>query len=619
MPFVLGFIPPFIDGLGSASVFWSLAKNIKDSAGSVLCFSPARSLYPRLNDEFKPFPWTSFKEGRHSASLSGKTDGRDLFKQVSPPAAYLDCFDPDMASLLDVCGPAMIWMTPSFMLSQLADPPLIRKVSVVVIGVAPTLEGIEQALFERGRLLTKGVSAEDIEFHLLNAGIPGGIPVEMIREHVGLLSAVYPYDPEPLLHSESEGKPIQSIAPRSSLAAALRAATEGMLERAKSREARRGAAPAPSLSEAQIERRVIERLWRRLGPAEQTGSWTPGQIDHQIERELHAVLSENAVSGMGEEEVKKMTQCVRDGVMGLGPLEKLMRDDSISEIMVNGRDQLFVEREGRLEPFPEAFVSDVQLKVVIDRIVGQMGRRVDVSSPLCDVRTRDGSRVNVVLPPVSIGTPVVTIRRFRRSLLSFDDLIARGSLKPEDAERLKRHVSNRDNILIAGNSGSGKTTLLNILSGVIDETERIITLEDAAELKLQQPHVVRLETRPKNTEGEGEVTMHALVVNSLRMRPDRIIIGECRGAEVIPMLQAMNTGHDGSMTTLHANSAEDALQRLESMILLGAPQWPLDIVRQQIASSLDLIVYLKREGAQRRCTGIKKIYFDAGRLALLEE
>jgi pilus assembly protein CpaF len=275
--------------------------------------------------------------------------------------------------------------------------------------------------------------------------------------------------------------------------------------------------------------------------------------------------------------------------------------------MVNGERDIYVERDGGIFKSDGRFSNRAQLVTVIDRVVASGGRRVDASSPLCDVRLADGSRVNVVLPPVSLNGPLMTIRRFRENMLTMADLERAGTLSAVDARALRDCVQDHKNIVVAGNSGSGKTTLLNILSGYIDSTERIITIEDSAELKLQQPHVVRLETRTKNADGVGALGVSDLVVNALRMRPDRLVIGECRGAEVIPMLQAMNTGHDGSMTTVHANSAKDALHRLESMVLIGAPQWPIDVVRDHVRNAIDVIIYIKRSGPERKLIQIMDV------------
>lgn len=292
---------------------------------------------------------------------------------------------------------------------------------------------------------------------------------------------------------------------------------------------------------------------------------------------------------------------VFDEVMGLGPLEPLLADSRVTEIMVNRRDQIFVERDGKLFVSPVYFSSDHALLNVIERIVSQVGRRIDTSSPIVDARLLDGSRVNAVIPPLALKGPCLTIRRFSKTPICVEQLIEWGSLNQEMADFLRHIVSEHKNILISGGTGSGKTTLLGALSSFIPDNERIVTVEDAAELQLQQEHVISLESRPANLEGAGSVSIRDLVKNTLRMRPDRIIVGECRGAEALDMLQAMNTGHDGSMTTAHANSPEDMLRRLETMVMMAGMDLPLRAIREQICSALTLVVQQTRRKDGFRC------------------
>ncbi len=297
-----------------------------------------------------------------------------------------------------------------------------------------------------------------------------------------------------------------------------------------------------------------------------------------------------------------------DEVLGLGPLEALLADEEISEIMVNGAEHLFVERRGRLEPSSVTFSSDDAVRAIIERIVAPLGRRIDESSPLVDARLADGSRVNAIIPPLSLKGPCLTIRKFRREKLAASDLVRFGSISPAMAAFLERCVKARKNILISGGTGSGKTTTLNILSGFIPEGERIITIEDAAELQLAQSHWVRLESRPANAEGKGQISIRELVRNSLRMRPDRVVVGECRSGEALDMLQAMNTGHDGSLTTLHANTPRDALARLETMVMMAGMDLPLRAIREQIASAIDLVVQQSRlSDGSRKVTHISEV------------
>jgi pilus assembly protein CpaF len=309
-----------------------------------------------------------------------------------------------------------------------------------------------------------------------------------------------------------------------------------------------------------------------------------------------------------------------DDMLGLGPLEKLLRDPSVGDILINGASEVYVERRGLLEKAPLTFRDNDHLMEIIQRIVGRVGRRVNEASPLVDARLADGSRVNAIIPPLSLKGPLVSIRRFGVRPLKMADLLAYHTLAPEMAQFLEAAVKARLSMVISGGTGSGKTTLLNVLSGYIPRHERIITIEDAAELQLQQDHVATLETRPANLEGKGEITIRDLVRNSLRMRPDRIIIGECRGAEALDMLQAMNTGHEGSMTTIHANSPRDALGRLEIMIMMTGLDLPLRAMRQQLATALNLIVQVDRvSGGLRRVSSITEIVGMEGDTITLQE
>ncbi len=297
-----------------------------------------------------------------------------------------------------------------------------------------------------------------------------------------------------------------------------------------------------------------------------------------------------------------------DDILGYGPLQPLLDSPDISEIMVNGKDNVFIEQKGMLTKSEVTFESDEQILRIIDRIILPLGRRIDTDSPTVDARLPDGSRVNAVIPPVAIDGPSITIRKFGKNRLEMDQLIAIGSLTQNMAKFLEACVVSKLNIIVSGGTGSGKTTLLNAISKYIPDGNRIVTIEDSAELKLQQPHVVRMETKPPNVEGKHAVTIRDLVKNALRMRPDRIVVGECRGGETLDMLQAMNTGHDGSLTTLHANTPRDAISRLETMTLMAGMDLPLKVVREQIASAVDLIVQLSRlKDGSRRITYITEV------------
>ena len=315
-----------------------------------------------------------------------------------------------------------------------------------------------------------------------------------------------------------------------------------------------------------------------------------------------------------------ITERIEDEVMGLGPLEPLLADHTISDILVNGYDSVYIERNGKLEPTNTRFTDPSHLLNTIDRIVSAVGRRIDESSPMCDARLADGSRVNVIIPPLALDGAVMSIRRFGVELLSMDNMIALETVTPQVAQVLAAIVKARKNIVVSGSTGSGKTTQLNILSSFIPHDERIITIEDSAEVQLQQPHVVRLETRPPNIEGKGEVTARDLVRNSLRMRPERIIVGEVRGGEAFDMLQAMNTGHDGSLTTVHANSPRDALGRIENMVAMTGINFPMNALRSQIASAIDLVVQIARlEDGKRKLVSLQEISGMEGDMITMSE
>jgi pilus assembly protein CpaF len=312
-----------------------------------------------------------------------------------------------------------------------------------------------------------------------------------------------------------------------------------------------------------------------------------------LDAEVRALVEREA-GALPDSERESLCRRVLVLATGLGPLEPLLSDSSVDEVMVNGPDEVYVERRGRLERTGVAFAGQGELMHAIERVLAPLGRRVDVASPLCDARLPDGSRVNVVIPPLSLSGPCLTVRRFRREGFSLRQLVEGGTLPGELAELLALCVAARASILVSGGTGSGKTTTLNALSGAIPGEERIVTIEDAAELRLRQRHVVRLEARPANLEGRGEVTIRQLVVNALRMRPDRIVVGEVRGAEALDMLQALNTGHDGSLTTVHANSPVDSLRRLETLALMAGVGLPHAAVRDHVASALDLVVHQVR-------------------------
>ena len=377
---------------------------------------------------------------------------------------------------------------------------------------------------------------------------------------------------------------------------------------------------AETASEISSEQ-AIEQIRRRIQPQLlKTLEEKPHLEIITAQATVEACLAEDATLPASREARGEILSRVMNDVMGLGPLEPLIKDPAVSEIMVNGRGCIYVEKKGKLYPVDIQFSSDKQLRTVIDRIVAPIGRRVDESMPLCDARLADGSRVNIVLPPLALDGPSLTIRKFSARSLGFKDLVQLGSLNAAMADFLQRAVLGHRNIVVAGGTGSGKTTLLNALSSAIPDDERIVTIEDAAELRLQKPHVVRLESRPPNAEGEGAIPIRRLVINALRMRPDRIVVGECRGGEALDMLQAMNTGHDGSMTTVHANAPRDALGRLETLVLMAGMDLPVRVVREQIRSAVHLIVQQARlVDGSRKITSITEVTGMEGDVLVTQE
>lgn len=370
----------------------------------------------------------------------------------------------------------------------------------------------------------------------------------------------------------------------------------------------------------QIHKLLLTRInWKEFGQV-QRDSEAGAELRRKVESIVLELMDMVGVTITDKDERRDFVQEILDEALGYGPLEVLLRDDSVTEIMVNGPFDIFIERGGKIYKTDVRFLNEEQLRVIIDRILAPLGKRVDDSMPYADARLPDGSRVNVIIPPLALNGSTVTIRKFSKKKLTEDDLIRFGSIIPQMVQFLKACVYVRKNILVSGGTGTGKTTFLNMLSRFIPEGERIVTIEDTAELQLQQEHVVRLESRPPNVEGTGEVTIRDLVKNALRMRPDRIVVGECRGGEALDMLQAMNTGHDGSMTTLHANSPRDALSRLETMVLMAGTELPSKAIRQQIASAVHLIVQLGRlRDGSRKVVAISEITGMEGDIITMQD
>ena len=368
----------------------------------------------------------------------------------------------------------------------------------------------------------------------------------------------------------------------------------------------------------ELKSRVHHRLFDLLDLSK-SEDMTEEKNGEEVVVATQRILAEEGIA-LTKDERNRLLRDIRDEVFGLGPIEPLLRDPTICDILVNGAQRVYVERAGKLEETSIRFRDEAHLMRIIERIVSRVGRRIDESNPMVDARLEDGSRVNAIVPPLALDGPSLSIRRFPADTLDHHDLIRFGSMTEEMAMTLEAAVRVRLNILVSGGTGSGKTTLLNILSGFIPEEERIVTIEDSAELQLRQEHLVRLETRPANLEGKGAVTTRDLLVNSLRMRPDRIVVGECRAGEALDMLQAMNTGHDGSLTTVHANSPRDALARLETMVAMSGLDLPKMAVRSQICSAIDLVVQQQRMiDGTRRITSLQEVVGMEGEVVTMQE
>jgi pilus assembly protein CpaF len=380
---------------------------------------------------------------------------------------------------------------------------------------------------------------------------------------------------------------------------------------------RRNAPPTDPF--ADLRRTVHQTLLESLGPKLYDSRLSQSELEQRVRHTLQEVLQADQVP-LTVSDRARIAQEIADDILGYGPVEPYLRDPEITEIMVNGPDQIYVERHGKLHPVDGRFADEAHLRRTIDKIVGRVGRRVDEASPMVDARLHDGSRVNAIIPPLAVDGSLLTIRKFAADPFEVDDLIHLGTLSRAVADVLAGCVRGRLNILVSGGTGAGKTTTLNVLSGFIPETERVVTIEDAAELQLHQEHVLRLESRPANIEGKGEVSIRNLVRNALRMRPDRIIVGEIRDAAALDMLQAMNVGHDGSICTVHANTPRDVLSRVETMVLMAGMDLPVRAIREQVSSAIDLIIQQARfPDGSRRITAVTEVLAMEGDIIMLQD
>jgi pilus assembly protein CpaF len=369
----------------------------------------------------------------------------------------------------------------------------------------------------------------------------------------------------------------------------------------------------------EMRQKMHQFVIHELGPLLYDQRVSESDLRRQVDEQLHRALAQERLALTGAER-SQLVQSVTDDVLGYGPIDQLLRDGSITEVMVNGPSHVYVERAGRIEQTHVRFVDETHVRRIIDKIVSQVGRRVDEANPMVDARLPDGSRVNVIVHPLAIGGPFMTIRKFSKDPYTVDDLITFGSFTPQVAHFINLCVRGRLNVVVSGGTGTGKTTLLNVLSSFIPGDERIVTVEDAKELQLHQEHVLPLEARPPNIEGKGEVRIRDLVRNALRMRPDRIVVGEVRGGEALDMLQAMNTGHDGSITTVHSNSPRDTLSRIETMTLMAGMDLPVRVIREQMASALDMVVHLARlRDGSRRVTQVSEVMGMEGDVVVLQD
>jgi pilus assembly protein CpaF len=495
---------------------------------------------------------------------------------------------------------------------------LIDRTDQMCVVVEPSTQGIARAGHVLGLLRTAQVppTAIGLCVNRTTESQMGGGAAQLGPQVLTYLAD----QPETVSWVTTKGRTLMELRPDDDLAAGFADLSRTFIQRAfrhRTEGAKEGAGETPSDVRRNIKLRILRRLIEEIDLRKGDLGYLHDPVKRQemhvrVEGKLVALVQEEATD-ISRQDRRQLVKELMDEALGLGPLEDLLEDPTVTEIMVNRIDQVYVERKGHLTLSNVSFLSNDQLRGIIERIVAPLGRRIDEKVPMVDARLRDGSRVNAIIPPLALKGPAITIRKFSKKLLGIPDLIGFGSMTEQIATFLGAAVHARQNIVISGGTGSGKTTLLNVLSSFIPDDERIVTIEDAAELQLPQEHVVSLESRPPNIEGEGAITIRDLVRNSLRMRPDRIVVGECRGGEALDMLQAMNTGHDGSLTTLHANTPVDALSRLETLALMSGLDLPARAIRDQIASAVQLVVQQSRlQDGSRRITYVTEICGQEG-------
>jgi pilus assembly protein CpaF len=585
--------------------------------------------------------------------------GLERAKSLGDMVAILNRLTPDVMASYLVTAPSGVSVMPllsEVLQSRLITPEIVARMfelagiafDLIVIDMPPGVGPLTPVFIERSDYVTvvsdcttAGIARTRFCFDFLRsvqvptdawllclnrADDEGGALSERVERLIGVKAvASLPDDPEAVIAAARKNTPLLAMSPRHAISRGIdRLAREIMTRGLRDLRAKPSGTPASTAQQVAGEeiRDIKLRMHRRLveeidfKKADLTYLRDPTKLQEvrvRAEAKVLSLLDEEGGNIQSREVRRRIVKDVLDEALGLGPLEDLLADPAVTEIMVNRHDQIYVERKGKLEQTDVRFLNVEQLRGVIERIVAPLGRRIDEKVPMVDARLRDGSRVNAIIPPLALKGPALTIRKFSKKMLGVQDLIRIGSLTEQMSTFLGAAVQARLNIVISGGTGSGKTTLLNMLASYIPEDERIVTIEDSAEVQLPQDHVVTLESRPPNIEGEGAITIRDLVRNALRMRPDRIVVGECRGGEALDMLQAMNTGHDGSLTTLHSNSPRDALSRLETMSLMAGLDLPARAIRDQISSAVNLVVQQSRlQDGSRRITHITEVTGQEG-------